>query len=75
MSGELEAPLTEEQLAPLLGVSRHTLRAWRRQGRGPAYARYGRAVRYQRGDVATWAQAMRVEMPDFPKEQGDLTPQ
>ena len=44
-------PLTEAQAAVRLGLKVPTLRAWRHQGRGPAYVRLGRAVRYLAADL------------------------
>ena len=39
-------PITEAEAAVRLGLKVATLRAWRHQGRGPAYVRLGRAIRY-----------------------------
>jgi excisionase family DNA binding protein len=44
-------PLTETEAAVRLGLKVATLRAWRHQGRGPAYVRLGRAIRYLAIDV------------------------
>ena len=44
-------PLTESEAATRLGLKVATLRAWRHQGRGPAYVRFGRAVRYLTTDI------------------------
>lgn len=44
-------PLTETEAAIRLGLKVATLRAWRHQGRGPAYVRLGRAIRYLAIDV------------------------
>ena len=44
-------PLTETQAAARLGLKVATLRAWRTQGRGPAYLRLGRAIRYLAMDI------------------------
>jgi len=49
--------LTGPQAAELLGVQEQTLRAWRVQGRGPKYIRYGGPrgrVRYAPQDVDDW---------------------
>lgn len=45
MSDEIMNP---RQAAHFLGISVWTLRAWRHSSRGPAFIRYGRAVRYRR---------------------------
>lgn len=44
-------PMTESEAAARLGLKVATLRAWRHQGRGPAYVRLGRAIRYLPVDV------------------------
>ena len=44
-------PMTESEAAIRLGLKVATLRAWRHQGRGPAYVRLGRAVRYLALDI------------------------
>ena len=44
-------PLTEADAAARLGLKVATLRAWRHQGRGPAYVRLGRAIRYLGDDI------------------------
>jgi predicted DNA-binding transcriptional regulator AlpA len=44
-------PLTEAEAAQRLGLKVATLRAWRHLGRGPAYVRLGRAVRYLGTDI------------------------
>lgn len=52
-------PLTESEAATRLGLKVATLRAWRHQGRGPAYVRLGRAVRYLTTDVDDFIQSNR----------------
>ena len=47
--------LTEIQAADLLRMSSRTLQAWRGQGVGPPFIRAGRAIRYRRSDVMSWA--------------------
>ena len=40
--------LNEQEAAAILGLSRRTLQAWRRLGKGPKYKKLGeRAVRYE----------------------------
>lgn len=51
---------TSQQAAEYLGQSPNTLRQWRSQGRGPAYEKRGRNVRYQRNDLDVWRNANRV---------------
>ena len=49
--GPTNQPLTETDAAARLGLKVATLRAWRNQGRGPAYVRLGRAIRYLSTDL------------------------
>jgi hypothetical protein len=49
-----EAGLTDAQAAELLGLSVHTLRAYRQEGppyQGPKFTKYGRRITYVRKDV------------------------
>ena len=43
--------LTEAEAAQRLAVSASTLRNWRHQRKGPAFQRFGRAVRYLEADL------------------------
>ena len=52
--------LTPMQAADYLGQSPNTLRQWRSQGRGPAYEKRGRSVRYSMDDLEIWRNAGRV---------------
>jgi hypothetical protein len=52
-------PLTEMIAAIRLGLKVATLRAWRHQGRGPAYVRLGRAIRYLPDDLDDFLRANR----------------
>lgn len=52
-------PLTETEAAARLGLKVATLRAWRNQGRGPAYVRLGRAIRYLSNDLDEFIQSNR----------------
>ena len=52
-------PLTEAEAAVRLGLKVPTLRAWRNQGRGPAYVRLGRAVRYLAADLGEFLTSNR----------------
>ncbi len=40
------AQLTNAEAAKLIGIAADTLNAWRCQGKGPAYTKTGRLVRY-----------------------------
>ena len=52
-------PLTEAEAAARLGLKVATLRAWRHQGRGPAFVRLGRAIRYLSTDIDEFLAANR----------------
>ncbi len=52
-------PLTELDAAARLGLKVATLRAWRHQGKGPAFVRLGRAIRYLPSDVEEFVRANR----------------
>ena len=61
--------LTERDAALYIAVSQHTLRAWRRQGRGPVYLKLGRSIRYTVADLSQYLLEHRVEpgsAPDTP---------
>ncbi len=49
--------ISEHELHVELGVPAKTLAQWRYLGKGPAYARIGRYVRYRRQDVDAWIAA------------------
>jgi hypothetical protein len=52
--------ITEREAAVRLSLSVATLRAWRHQGRGPRYVRFGRAIRYVIEDLNSFVEASRV---------------
>ena len=52
-------PLTEAAAACRLGLKVATLRAWRHRGKGPAFVRLGRAVRYLSNDLDEFLRANR----------------
>jgi predicted DNA-binding transcriptional regulator AlpA len=52
-------PLNEAQAAARLGLKVATLRAWRNQGRGPAYVRLGRSIRYLATDLEDFLNSNR----------------
>ncbi len=52
--------LTPDQVSHYLGVPLGTLANWRYQGRGPAFVRLGRHVRYRATDVAKWISSQLV---------------
>lgn len=46
--------LSEPQLAELLNLSKGTLQGWRLKGEGPAFEKFGRAVRYAVPTIRAW---------------------
>jgi hypothetical protein len=46
--------VTEVEAARLLSISRAALRRWRREGRGPAFARLERCIRYSIRSIECW---------------------
>jgi hypothetical protein len=52
-------PLTELEAAARLGLKVATLRAWRHRAKGPAFLRFGRAIRYLSSDLEDFVQAHR----------------
>jgi excisionase family DNA binding protein len=49
--------LTRQELAERTKVPASTLAQWATRGQGPAYAKFGRHVRYRLADVLAWEQA------------------
>ena len=43
--------LTTAELARIMGLAPISLQHWRAEGRGPAWLKLGKAVRYSRADV------------------------
>lgn len=46
--------ITSAKAAHMLSLKPNTLEVWRTQGRGPAYRKIGRLVRYVESDVLAW---------------------
>ena len=61
--------VTERVASTYLGMSVPWLRQGRQHGRGPAYVRIGRSVRYLVSDLEAWLQAHRVEPRDSQQVQ------
>ena len=57
----LAGHLSETQLAQLVGLSIHGVRAWRKRGYGPPYVRIGQAVFYPQDDVADFIGSLPTE--------------
>ena len=49
------------QAAHYVGLSHRTLEKFRTTGRGPAYRKHGRYVRYHIGDLDAWSKAQARE--------------
>lgn len=68
--------LTTEQAAQVLQQSQNTLRQWRSQGKGPAFERRGRTVRYPKSALKAWRDsnmvvtADSVEVRNYPHSSG-----
>ena len=58
--GAPKALLSEKEVAAYLKLSVKTLQLWRYQGKGPAYCKVGRCVRYRPEDVAAFVAAHRM---------------
>jgi excisionase family DNA binding protein len=57
--------LSNDEAASLLALSPRTLERFRLEGRGPAYCKFGRVVRYPRASLMTWvAQTIRTSTSD-----------
>ena len=52
--------VNESVAAQYLGLSVATLRKWRANGDGPAWHKFGRAVRYRISDLDAFAEDARV---------------
>jgi len=55
-----ERLLDESAAARILNLSPRTLQAWRQSGEGPAFCRFGSAVRYSHADLAEFVNNRRV---------------
>ena len=49
--------MSSDDVALFLGLSPRTLERFRLEGRGPAYFKFGRIVRYRRAETLKWAEA------------------
>lgn len=67
---DLDQLLTPGEVSAYLGVPLGTLANWRYLGRGPAYLRAGRHVRYRRSDVATWTESLVRDAEQHAERRG-----
>jgi predicted DNA-binding transcriptional regulator AlpA len=51
---------TEKEAATYLNMKQKTLQQWRFYGRGPAYLKLGRAVRYLQSDLDNFLSQSRI---------------
>ena len=61
--------MTTEQAAIFLTQSKNTLRQWRCQGKGPAYEKRGRTIRYAKSALIAWRDANMVVTADSMESQ------
>jgi len=57
-------PAKETEAAERLGCTVSTLRKWRSQGKGPAYVKVGRLVRYAEGDLQAYVDGNRKHLAE-----------
>jgi len=68
--------MTPLDVSRYLGVPPGTLANWRYLGRGPAFLRVGRHVRYRTADVAAWVESQltdRAQRSGSDQERGSRT--
>ena len=53
--------LSLQQASQYVGVSQAALRTWKRQGKGPAFFRAGKLLKFRRSDLDAWIEAQLVE--------------
>jgi hypothetical protein len=58
---EFQGFVAEREAARFLGVAVQSMRNWRCQGRGPAYVKRGRMVRYAMQDLMDFMAAGRID--------------
>ena len=61
MEPQGQCGMNEFQAAKKLGISFHTLRMWRREGRGPAYAKIGSRCVYIEKDLDMYLESCRIK--------------
>jgi excisionase family DNA binding protein len=55
--------LSLQQASQYIGVSQAALRTWKRDGKGPAFFRAGKLLKFRKTDLDAWIEA-RLVKPD-----------
>ena len=55
--------LSIQQAGRYIGVSQAALRTWKRDGKGPAFFRAGKLLKYRKADLDAWIEA-RLTYPE-----------
>lgn len=58
--------LSPAEVEEIYGISERTLANWRSQGKGPAYYKFGGAVKYLRAELDEWVLSQRRRTIDVP---------
>jgi len=53
--------ISDKQFSEIFSIPLPTIRNWRHLGKGPAYSKFGRSIRYRLCDVEAFFEAHRVE--------------
>lgn len=60
MAPQIEEPLLiTVEVSKVTGHSTRTLEKWRQNGKGPAFLKIGRSVRYRMSDIEAWLEQCR----------------
>jgi hypothetical protein len=62
--------VNDVEAAKMLSASPQTLRNWRHSGRGPAYSKRGRMVRYKVADLLGFMNSCRID-PEVRLREGE----
>jgi hypothetical protein len=57
VSTSFDRPLSERDAAEYIGISIHTLRKWRKAGKGPTHFSLSRVIRYSISDLQAFVAA------------------
>ena len=56
-----DRPMDDYKAADKVGVAVQTMRNWRCKGRGPAYLKLGRSIRYRLEDIEAYKRKKRID--------------